>query len=213
MISHHPSREMLMAYALGHVPEAISLIVATHAALCPECREVVTLGESLGGVLLENLPPSSLPGTFFEGLARLETVRQIPPAEPPKSDSGMKAPEPLRTYLHGDFNQVGWIPITPALSYRPLVVDSCRARVLRSRPGTGIGMHTHKGEEYTLVLAGGYTDSSGSYRRGDFQSADRNVMHRPIVDEGEDCIILGVTDAPLIFANPIVGLVAKLMGF
>jgi len=51
--------------------------------------------------------------------------------------------------------------------------------------------------EMTLVLAGGFSDDFGHYRRGDLATADASVAHRPIADLDEECICLVVTDAPL----------------
>jgi putative transcriptional regulator len=213
MIAHHPGQDMLLAYAAGHVPEAVSLVVATHLALCPRCRDVASLGDAIGGAVLETLPPAPVSVGVF---GKLDLQSKYPEpmlvAESREHETDKRTPEPLRSYLQGTLDTVRWIPMAPGLSYRPLIADRCSARLLRSRPGRGIGMHTHTGGEFSLVLAGGYTDSSGHYLRGDFQTADRHMVHRPIADDGKDCIILGVTNAPLIFLNPIVGLVAKLVG-
>jgi putative transcriptional regulator len=51
--------------------------------------------------------------------------------------------------------------------------------------------------EMTLLLAGGFSDETGHYLRGDVALADPSVDHRPVADPGEDCLCLAVTDAPL----------------
>ena len=214
MIVHHPSRDVLLSYATGGVPESISLIIATHLAFCPECRAVVRFGESIGGAILESLPPEPVPGAVFEKIdRRLKDCKSAAPADEPLPSVPGNAPEPLHSYLGKNLDQVRWIPITSGLAYWPLIGGACSAKLLRSKPGYGIGMHTHKGNEFSLVLAGGYTDSSGKFGRGDFQSANVGVLHRPVADEGADCIVLAVTDAPLTFSNPIIGFIAKAMGY
>jgi putative transcriptional regulator len=50
----------------------------------------------------------------------------------------------------------------------------------------------------TMVLAGGYTDESGSFARGDVENADSSVVHQPIADQGEPCICVTVTQGPLL---------------
>jgi len=40
--------------------------------------------------------------------------------------------------------------------------------LLRLKPGRGLPMHRHVGAEYTVVLQGGYADSTGNYGVGDF---------------------------------------------
>ncbi len=126
----------------------------------------------------------------------------------------MIAPEPLRSYLGGDFNRVRWIPIGPGVSYRPLLKHSAsRVQVIRTAPGAGVGLHSHGGEELTLVLAGGFSDVTGNYRRGDLQTTTPDILHRPVTDADGYCITLAVTDAPLKFKSPVVGLLGRIFGF
>jgi putative transcriptional regulator len=104
--------------------------------------------------------------------------------------------------------------VTRGLFYRPLLRRGrASAQLIRSRPGHGVSLHTHQGEEYSLVLTGGYTDPTGHYLRGDVQTATPDLLHHPVADDGEDCIVLAVADAPLAFRNPAVALLAKLMGY
>ena len=53
MITHHLSDEYLVEYAAGSLPEAESLVVASHLSMCGECRARVETFESIGAVLLE----------------------------------------------------------------------------------------------------------------------------------------------------------------
>ena len=45
--------------------------------------------------------------------------------------------------------------------------------------------HSHEGEEYTLVLRGGFTDGELHFLPGDVATADPTVDHQPIADAGE----------------------------
>jgi putative transcriptional regulator len=214
MISHHPDTELLLAYAAGASHEAVSLIVATHLALCPDCRREVSQAERAGGALLDNLDAVPLSSSALANtMSRLNGV-ETPPRPRAASGQTFKAPEPLRSYLGGDLDGVRWSPVTRGLSCRPVLKSNgTSAQLIRSKPGHGISLHTHKGEEFSLVLTGGYTDPTGHYLRGDVQTATPEIEHHPVADEGEDCIILAVASAPLAFRNPVVGLLAKLMGY
>jgi putative transcriptional regulator len=213
MITHHPGEELLIAYAAGASDEAVSLIVATHLALCPECRREVTDAERTGGALLEDTEPAPLSDSAITAvMSRLNGFEQAP-ARRAVAPNRVKAPEPLRSYLGGDLDSLRWIPVAKGISYRPILKRGrSSAQLVRSTPGHGISLHTHKGEEHSLVLTGGYRDPTGHYLRGDVQTATPDIVHHPIADDGEDCIILAVADAPLAFRNPFVGLLAKLMG-
>ena len=73
------------------------------------------------------------------------------------------------------------------------------ARLLRARrPGRGKPAPiATAGEEYTLVLKGGFSDVIGSYGPGDLQMMEGEMRHNPVSDPGEDCINLAVTTGPL----------------
>jgi len=214
-ITHHLGEEQLLAHASGAADEAVSLIVATHLALCPQCRGKVAKMESLGGAILSDIQPEQVSDSALRSvMARLDSA----PVEKPMPRTALAkpfvAPEPLRSYLGGDLDRVRWTPVGPGISYKPLFRrGQARAQLIRSRAGRGVGMHTHDGEEFTLVLTGGFTDTTGHYLRGDLQSTDPSILHRPLADEGEDCIVLAVSDAPLKFQSRAVGLLGKIFRF
>lgn len=215
MIEHHPGDELLLAYGAGASDEAISLLVATHLALCPRCRAVVRDAEAAGGASLENLAPDRISeAALARAMARLDNVpaeAQAPPG--PAAGNSPLAPEPLRSYLGGDLSGVKWKRIAGGISYFPLLNGGVRARLIRSAPGAGVGQHTHGGEEFTLCLTGGYSDATGHYERGDVQTAAPGLHHKPVADAATGCITLAVTDAPLKFRSATVGLIARLFGF
>lgn len=214
MITHHPSDDLLFAHASGGSDEATSLIVATHLALCPACRRKVAKAESVGGALLSAVEPSAMsPNALDSVMSRLDRI--APDASPSRAQGKRyAAPEPLRSYLDDDLDAVKWTTIVPGIYYKPLFRRGrMDARLIRSKPGHGVGVHTHKGEEFTLCLAGGYTDVTGTFARGDLQTADPSLLHRPMADDGEDCIVLAVSDAPLKFQNAAISLLAKFFGF
>lgn len=211
-IQHHPADELLLSYAAGASDEAISLILATHLALCPQCRRTVANAEAAGGALLESVDKAPLaPDALQSVMSRLdEPVQKIASA----SRTPSNLPEPLRSYVGGDLEAIRWTNIAGGISFKPLFQrGAARAQLIRSRPGAGVGSHTHRGEEFTLCLAGGYTDETGQYARGDLQSTTPDIFHRPLADEGGDCIVLAVSDAPLLFRNFGVTLIARWFGF
>ena len=211
-ILHHPADELLLSYAAGATDEAMSLILATHLALCPQCRSTVAKAEAAGGALLEAGDSTPLtPNALQSVMSRLDQpVQKIAPK--PRTPSNV--PEPLRSYIGGHLDAIGWTKIAGGISFVPLFErDSARVQLIRSTPGAGVGLHSHRGEEFTLCLAGGYTDVTGQYARGDLQSTTPDILHRPLADEGEDCIVLAVSDAPLLFRNWGIALIAKWFGF
>jgi putative transcriptional regulator len=214
-IHHHPGEEHLLAHASGAAGEGTSLVVATHLALCPECRATIAEMERMGGALLENVAPAEMSASALSSaMARLHDAGEGPRMQPAPPQRPAIAPEPLRSYIGGDVDRVRWIPIGPGVSYRPLLKGrDSRVQLIRTAPGAGVGLHTHGGEELTLVLAGGFSDMTGDYRRGDLQITTPEITHRPVTDDDGYCITLALTDAPLRFKSPIVGIVGRVFGF
>ena len=54
----------------------------------------------------------------------------------------------------------------------------------------------------TVVLQGGYTDSTGNYGVGDFAVGPGPEEHKPSADPGEPCIALIVVEKPIVLTGP-----------
>ena len=213
LITHHPGEDLLLAYAGGAADETVGLIVATHLSYCATCRQQCRRMESLGGSLLADLPPAPMSGGALDAaLARLDDITPYERAARPVSRDG--TPAVLRSYVGGDLRDVSWRRVNSDLSYVPLFHrGSVAVRLLRGAPGARTGAHRHTGQEYSLVLRGGFRDQTGAYGPGDLQVMEGDMRHNPVADLGEDCINLSVTTGPLKFENFLQRIVAPLFGF
>ena len=212
-IAHHPSEELLLAYAAGAADEATGLILATHLAYCAACRRHSREMEAMGGCLLQELSPAPMSsGALDAALRKLDGVQ--PFERPPRPVSKDGTPAVLRSYIGGDLADVRWRQVGPRLAYVPLLRrGAVTARLLRGVPGTETGAHRHGGLEYTLVLKGGFSDETGRYAPGDLQVMQGDMRHNPVADPGEPCINLAVTTGPLKFDSLLQRIVAPLFGF
>jgi len=211
-ISHHPGDELLLSYASGAASEAVALIVAAHTTFCAACRATLAHAEAAGGSLLRDVAPVSMSSTAYESiLSRLdEPAREVVKAAHLQSD----VPAPLQPYIGTDYDALPWRHVAGGISHLPIrTKGGMKVRLIRAEPGSGVYTHTHRGEEWTLVLTGSYTDKTGHYATGDLQSTTPEVVHRPTADAGPVCINLAVTDAPLVFRGLMPKLVAKFHGF
>ncbi|MBI2255673.1 MAG: cupin domain-containing protein [Proteobacteria bacterium] len=200
---HHPGEELIVAYASGALDEANALAIASHMTLCPVCRDAVALYETLGGSLMDHLPPAPLAdGALIETLAR---AKAMPATSQPRSSLAAHGtapllPAPLRHYVGGDIDAAKWRPLGAGIHHMPLINgDSVTARLLRIGPGRSVFDHTHGGTELTVVLDGSYTSQGQHFTRGDIEVADETVHHRPVASMKGACVCLVVTDAPLRF--------------
>lgn len=230
---HHPSEALLLDYATGAMGEAYGIALATHAALCPECRQTIAQFEAIGGALFDDVAETKglmplreaqraglNPDVLLdEAGSGFETgVAASPgPAAGPGAEYGL--PQPLRGYLMEqaspwDETALNWRRIGVG-AYQILIPTGqpdATARLLRIPAGKPVPHHTHHGIELTLVLDGAFSDVTGHYGRGDMQEADDSLDHQPHAAPGTDCICLAVTSAPLRFSSAIVRFLQPWLG-
>lgn len=228
-IQHHISEELLLDYATGQLSEGWRIAVATHLALCPSCRRRLAVMEMTGGALIaEPVDEEATQEAASDESASWESLRkrlaadraQTPDAgRPVKAKAPARAgqtvlPEPLRSYVGGDVDTVKWRPLGRGAYHLPIETDdgTARVRLLRIPAGKPVPEHGHRGRELTLVLSGSFHDGDDLFARGDFEEADETLQHQPIATEGEDCICLAVTDAPLKFRSWLVRAVQPIIG-
>ena len=196
-IKHHISDALLMGYAAGTLPEAFSLVIATHVSLCDDCRAQLAAYEMVGGALVEDQGATMQDDALSACMARL--VEPAPVTAPRPTRQGI-LPGPLAQYVGGDLSAVKWKSLGNGV--RQAILPTTRgssARLLYIPAGMAVPDHTHRGLELTLVLQGAFCDADGHYGPGDVETATEAVDHTPIAQPGADCICLAATDAPLKF--------------
>jgi putative transcriptional regulator len=199
-IRHHLSDSLLLAYAAGQLPEAFSLVVATHVSLCDECRARALSFDAVGGAMLDDAGEAALADDSFEAtMARITGRPQQARVAPVPRERGL-FPAPLRDYVGGDLAAVKWRPVGMGVRQAILRTESgATARLLHIPAGQAVPDHGHRGMELTLVLQGAYRDSTDRFGPGDVEIATEDLDHTPIAEAGQDCICLAATDAPLRF--------------
>jgi putative transcriptional regulator len=202
-MSHPAPEELLLDYAAGALAPGPALAVALHVALDPSARRTVERLGALGGALIDGEEGAPFEEALLVStLARLEGLAVEPrpaPFVPPKGFEW--APPPLARHLGPDAQ---WRPVLGKFDEIRLHVpgDHHRVSLLRLQPGHGLPVHRHVGDEYTVVLQGGYTDATGNYGVGDFAVGPGPEQHEPIADPGEACIALIVVEKPIVLTGP-----------
>jgi putative transcriptional regulator len=199
-IRHHLSDPLLMAYSAGQLPEAFSLVVATHVSLCDDCRARLLAFDAIGGALIEDADQARMAEDSFE--ATMARITGLPQAEPVRAPRimGCVFPAPLRDYVGGDLAAVHWRPVGMGVRQAILKTDTgATARLLHIPAGQAVPDHGHRGMELTLVLQGAFRDTEDRFGPGDVEIATEELEHTPVAEPGADCICLVATDAPLRF--------------
>jgi putative transcriptional regulator len=208
-IKYHLTEPLIGAYAAGSLPEAYSLVVATHVSLCDECRAALEAHEALGGALLEEAGSA---GMSEDSLARtLAKIDRGGPAAGRVSHGTL--PMPLQDYVGGDLDAVKWHAVGGGVRQAVLMRRGrASVRLLQIPAGQAMPEHGHRGIELTLVLKGAFRDQAARFGRGDVEIADASDQHTPVAEAGEDCICLAATDAPLRFVSILPRLVQPFIG-
>lgn len=201
MIRYPAPSELLLDYASGALAEGPALMVASHLAYSEQARADVAALEAAAGEMLASIPAEALPDdALARTLARIDAEPAPTPTVPPKDDAvrvvGTAIPAPLRRYLPEDAH---WRPALGGIEEIELPLDdkSYRATLIRIAAGRGLPGHRHAGSEYTLVLAGAFSDGRGRFDRGDICIADPSVEHRPVADPDQPCVCLVIAEAPV----------------
>lgn len=217
--------EWLLDWSSGALKPGFRPLIDGYLSLNPEAQEAADLFDRLGGSLLATadsvpLSPDAAQNTLDMQLAEpdIENSAHPAPADYPARGDFTALPETMRACLTGRDRTLRWFRPSPWLSItrllpRKQVAGDPTAFLLRVAPGHSIPSHTHGGTELTLLLQGGYSDCTGSAKRGDLIIHDHNIDHRPIADRGESCIVATAFDGPLKLTGRFGRLLQPIFGF
>lgn len=195
IIHHHLSDDLLHRYCAGSLPRPFAVVVAAHLSLCDECRAAAEAEDHLGGALLD----CSEAAPLAEGL-RDRLLLALDDAPPPPAGQHPSGIFPAAVMEALDGNPPKWRMLGGGIRQQVLSDDAEGSlRLLYIPPGRAVPEHGHRGLEMTLVLQGSFSDCEGRFSRGDVECAHDEIDHQPVAGEGEPCICLAATDAPLRF--------------
>ena len=204
MPEFHIDDDVLLDYAAGSLSEPVALLVATHMTLCAVCRQKVAEFEAVGGAMLAEIEPVALDeSALVTILSTLDGTEFEHPVGRPRhnraSPTDLEIPRPLKDYLGASLDSLDWNKPAAGIRQTDLAFEQehHRASLLQIDPGRVLPTHTHDGEEWTLVLAGGFSDSSGHYTLGDVCRATPEITHAPMSDPDGPCLCLVVLDGSL----------------
>ena len=195
----HIPDEWIVSYAAGALGEAHALLVATHVDFHPDLQQKVGQAEEIGGVLLGKGEPIAVNDNMLDAV-----LQQIDALDGDSDDNAVDAaddtPQPLHAYLGQSLEDLNWRTMGPGMKQVRLWSGDKGEQLwlLKAKGGTKIPAHDHGGAEMTLVLKGSYHVGEAQFTPGMLEMADiDDTNHHPVIDEGEDCICLVVTEAPI----------------
>ncbi|MDF2178203.1 ChrR family anti-sigma-E factor [Aliiglaciecola sp. CAU 1673] len=205
MIKHHPTHELLSAFAAGNCSPAQALILSAHVDMCPRCRQLTRAQEDCLAekafahsaqtdeafdLMLQNI--TRLPQQQGESVAPTHQVLTLDGRE-------FKLPRALQRYAS---KVDSWSHTVGKLWQAKVDLGAQgRADFIYMENGGSVPEHTHRGSELTLVLDGEFSDGVGTYETGDFLSLGAEHTHAPRSDVEEGCLVFSIVDKPLHFTS------------
>jgi putative transcriptional regulator len=215
MIQHHPDDEFLLELAAGRLSAGQALVVSTHLEGCAQCRLQLHTLQALGGALLEQAEPVALgQEAWTRTLARIDAPAPAPAVHVPLPHPVLPEGVPWPASL-GRCRVSGWRWMGPGLRYArvdPPYDPAASLYLLRIGEGRSLPRHTHGGIELTQVLCGAFDDGRAVFGPGDFDAADEQVHHQPMVQAGAVCVCLAYVGAPMRFDGRIASLIGGWIG-
>lgn len=195
--------DVMQAYAAGELSPAKSAILSQHLKVNPKAANDMAFDDCLSGTMLDDAESHELSSDFLKkALASL----------PKQTRDDAKTPETLLDKL----DDIKWQTWVPGISTHDLIGDrkygGDRLFLLKMRQGMGIWEHTHKGDEWVLVLTGAYEAQGVIHKAGDLHIEDHATSHALRAKAGEDCICLVMLDGPITMKSWLGKGLAKYMG-
>lgn len=221
-IAHTVTDEWLAAASAGTLSVAKSLVVACQAEVQPEISTQLSHMDDVGGALLESVHGEAVSDDFFDSLQQAVDAASNDNAHADqesviiaRNEHPLWMPDALIDFLERSGITLTWRGAGPGVK-RAFLHESAtgeRLYLLSAKPGLKMPEHAHTGEEWTLVLQGGYHVGETGYARGDLHQEDENCQHQPIIDDhGENCISLVMDEGAVRFSNPILRLLQPFIG-
>lgn len=212
----HPSPELLIRYAAGSLSPALSFVVATHVKQCDVCRAQQDELETYGGDSIESCEDAHISaGGFADLWQQLEGTEVVNLVDQDDLQLAIASDyQPLlKRLIDCNYDELEWQSVGSKIKRASLSIDDNdnQIEILKFAGDAKIPQHTHKGNEFTVILSGSYRDEIGEFGAGDFIHLGQNDHHRPIAGK-EGCVCIAVTDAPMHFTGmlgPVLNLFAR----
>lgn len=217
--THHLDDATLVSYSAGALPAALAVVASAHLERCAECLEQLHAADRIGGVLMQqqrvDAPPEDARAAM---LALLDDEPALPqttlPVEVMEASDPDRLPSALHPWFGHSIRALRWRRVAPGVQ-RILAsgIAGGDLMLLRIAPGSKLPLHSHGGNELTMILDGAYDDVLGHFAPGDVADLDGETLHQPVTSPGVPCICVAATDAPLVFSGWLARTLQPLFGF
>ncbi|RKF18461.1 transcriptional activator ChrR [Alginatibacterium sediminis] len=209
--NHHPSQDLLRLHASGDADLALSIIVSAHLDFCPQCRDKIADIEQQNAEQMLLQPETEMPNfeSMMSGILQQQQIATSPETKPSSAQIVLEGRcfDLPRVLSRHQQRIEAWRRI-PGKLHRAKIPAAVNGQLdlLHMDTQAQLPEHTHKGQEYTLVLHGEFSDDNGVYSAGDLLVKGPNDSHQPRTNTTQDCLCLTYLDAPLHFKSGLASL-------
>lgn len=206
-------------FAGGRLSVAKHLMLVCQSEISPNIADDIAFTEDVSATLMMDSPHSRALTPEFIGNV-LAALPRVKPGRISRNDNQKKrssmAPPTLRDILGHGLQDMKWRSFIPGVATHDIVGDRSytgdRLYLMKVKAGMKMPEHDHNGEEWTLILKGGYRVNGQRYTRGDLHVAYNDNSHAPEIETSEDCICLVMTQGKLKMQSTIGRLLQPLLG-
>lgn len=187
-LRHHPSDDILTAYASGALEPGFGLVAGAHIEVCVACRTRIAAFEATSGAALQARPGAEIGADALSNvMSRLEDQNTVAEEQDTRPLLDRLSLKPKKWIAPGV-----WVAAVDT----PHARDN-RVYLLSVAPGMPAARHAHSGAEFCTVLKGAFRDEVGLFEAGDFAAAYSDLNHLPVVEGDEACLCLFATEGRL----------------
>ncbi|CAN5805916.1 cadmium/peroxide/UV radiation responsive anti-sigma factor ChrR [soil metagenome] len=226
MINHHPHDDLLLGLTAGSLDSGPYLVVASHVEGCAHCQARLQTMEVIGGAMLEELEPAVMhPEALATTLAAIDGGEgSAAQARPTAIAQARTAVDPARPDLPEGVSWprsmkgcsvTRWRWLGPGMRWSRVTLPHDRSAnvfLLRIGAGKKLPVHTHSDCELTHVLYGTFDDGRAVFGPGDFDEADTEILHQPVVQAGCECICLAAVSGRVLFQGAVARFFGSMVG-
>jgi len=208
-MKYHPDIEILLKYSSGQLEPSLAVAIGLHQQNCEECQQRISELESVGGETLETIhkvfktQDSNVVDDFDKLFSDIEALPQDSYSGEYDNLAIAQSDIPLVDQLYNRrFEEIAWQRVAPKIWRASIAMNDpgYEVELLKFSANAKIPKHTHKGNEFTLVLQGDFSDHQDRYVEGEFIVQDQSNEHQPIAGKN-GCICMAITNAPLKFTG------------
>jgi putative transcriptional regulator len=211
------AEQLLTHHAAGRLDVAGSLLAAAYREINPAAAATGGLYDKVSSSFLDNAPEMPLSaGAVDRLMQRLDTASDVPLANETALPHEHPSPYPRSIHPYLPRQRDGSLRWRSLGALRVCTLfkqnDGSTFSLVAAAPGKPLPQHTHRGEEFALVLSGTLQDERGNFTRGDLVYADAHIDHKPMAIGEHECVCLVLTRDKLKFTGRYGGVLNFLQG-